>query len=499
MNLKVLEEETFELLLNNGGFQIADCGPLCSPVNSFEIKRDDKQRLLLTTHSDGNSKKDSRKFPDFPAGTVHSNIACVTLSSSDMTVVAKGVRPFDKNRRSNPVTRAYETTEKAWVDSLEAVPDDVGRVHQLIEWVDNVDTHLYRWPHSLEENLETTATKTLSGGDEPLTQHAKEWSSSMRGCLRLNIAGNEIYIAPFQNHKRERPSGPGFILYKKFPSEDIRRKIRECLSFAFGLPMIYLGHTLLSEEFEFIGFKALTPYIIDEKSIYSLQALPPAPVGSKYATLIDPNVFSRTVNALFAHFDELNFQHISWIYWHAVCSPTHAMPVQLGAGIEALQRAYRKLDKPQYETNLLDLTNAKRLKDEYLKMVEAMPIEEGEKEVLRNKASGLNDPPQHILNERFFASLSLDMGDKEMRAWQSRNKAAHGSTTKPGDSCELIRDTHLLKNIFHRVIISMTGASDQYIDCYSPKFPIRQLRESVEATDRFFSRGDRAPQYRRVA
>lgn len=487
MNLKIWEKETFELLLNNGMFQITDCGPLCSPINSFEIKRDDKQRLLLTTRCDENSKNGSLNSPKLPAGTVHSNIVCITLSSSDMTVIAKGVMPFSQNT-SHHLTNVRGTTESAWIDSLESVPDDVERVHQLIEWVDNVDTALYHWPHNLEENLVTTATRILSGGDETLTQHAKESTSSMRGCLRLNIAGNEIYIAPFRNHKKERPSGPGFILYKKFPCEDIRRKIRECLSFAFGLPLVYLGYTLLSEELEFIGFKAVTPYIIDE-SAYSLLALPPAPVGSAHAKLIDPNVFSRTVNALFAHFDELNFQHVSWIYWHAVCSPMHTMPVQLGAGMEALMAAYRKLDKPQYETKLLDATNAKHLRDEFLKIVEAMPLKDPEKEVLRKKASGLNSPSQDILNDRFFASLLLDMEGKEKSAWQRRNDAAHGNTTKPGDSCELIRDIQLLKNIFHRIVISMTGASNQYIDCYSPKFPIRQLRESVEATDRFFFEG----------
>ncbi len=489
MNLKVWEEETFELLLNNGMFQITDSGPLCSPINSFEIKRDEKQRLLLTTLCDKKSKNGSFNFPKLPAGTVHSNIACVTLSNADMTVIAKGVRPFDQNRRSNPVTKGYVTTEKAWVDSLEAVPEDVEQVHQLIEWVDNVDTAFYHWPHNLEKNLETTATRTLSGGAEPVTQHVKERTLSSSGCLMLNIAGNEIYIAPFRNNKRERPSGPGFILYKKFPCENIRRKIRECLSFAFGLPLVYLGYTLLSEKSEFVGFKAVTPYIIDE-SAYSLPALPPAPVGSKYAKLIDPNVFSRTVNALFAHFDELNFQHISWIYWHAVCSPMHTQPVQLGAGIEALQKAYRKSNKSRYKTCLLDSTKAKHLREEFLKIVAAMiPEDTEEKRELIKKASELNSASLRLQNERFFASLSLDMGDKEKKAWQRRNDAAHGNTTEPGESNELIRDIQLLKNIFHRIVISMTGASNQYIDCYSPKFPVRQLRESVEASDRFFFEG----------
>ncbi|MDD5169901.1 MAG: hypothetical protein PHN75_13870, partial [Syntrophales bacterium] len=336
MNLKVWEEETFELLLNNGMFQITDCGPLCSPINSFEIRRDDKQRLVLITRSDGSSRRDKLKYPELPAGTVHTINACVTLSGPDMTVVAKGVHPFSQNRCENPTTRTYETTEKATIESLESVPSDIKRVHQLIEWVDNVDTAFYHWPHNVEEKLDTIAIRSPSGGVELLIQHAKERTLSLSGCLWLNIAGHEIYIAPFQNHKRERPSGLGFILYKKFLCEDIRRKIRECMSFVFGLPLVYLGYSLLSEDFNFVGFKAITPNIIDER-VYSLPALPPAPVGSKYANLIDPTVFSRTVNALFTHFDDLNFQHVSWIYWHAVCSPMHTQPVQFGAGIEALQ------------------------------------------------------------------------------------------------------------------------------------------------------------------
>ena len=487
MNLKVLEGEAFEIL-NNGMFQITDCGPLCSPINSFKIKRDDKKRLLLTTLCEGNSQG-LLNFPKLPAETVHLNIACVTLSSSDMTVVAKGVSPFDQSSRLNPVTKIYEKTEKATVDSLEAIPNDIECVHQLIEWVDNVDTSLYLWPHNLEENLQTISTRTFSGGANPLTQYEEERIISSRGCLWLNIAGNEIYIAPFKNQKKERPSGPGFILYNNFPCEDIRRKIRECLSFAFGLPMIYLGYTLLSRDYKSVGFKAIIPYTIDERA-YSMPALPPAPVGSRYAKLIDPNIFSRTVNALFAHFDNLKLQHIFWIYWHAVCSPMHTQPVQLGAGIEALQKAYRKLNKSKYKTQLLEPKNATQLKDEFLKIVDDMiPEETEEKEELRKKASNLNAFSQRVQNERFFASLFLDMSDKEKDAWQRRNDAAHGNTNKSGDSCELIRDIHLLKNIFHRVVISMTGASNEYIDCYTPRFPIRQLRESVEALDKFFFEG----------
>jgi len=366
MNLKAWKAEAFELLLNNGKFQITDFGPLCSPIKHFEIKRDDKQRLLLTTCCDEKSRNGSLNSPQLAAGTVHSNIASITLSSSDMTVIAKGVRPFDQSS-SDHVTNNREFTEKAEIDLLESLPDDVEQVHQLIEWVDNVDTYLYVWPHDLEENLEIVGSRTFSGGSEMQALYAKEQAVRPMGGLRLNIAGNEIYIAPFQNRTRERPSSPGFILYKKFPCDDTRRKIRECLSFAFGLPLIYLGYTLLSKESKFIGFQAVTPYIIDE-SIYSRVALPPMPVGSIYK-LIDPDVFSKTVNALFMHYYALNFRHVSWIYWHAMYSPMHTQPVQFGGGIEALRKAYKELNPPRYKTSIFDpdSVNAKKFERRFSK------------------------------------------------------------------------------------------------------------------------------------
>ena len=56
----------------------------------------------------------------------------------------------------------------------------------------------------------------------------------------------------------------------------------------------------------------------------------------------------------------------------------HTQPVQLGAGIEALQRAYRELNKSEYKTRLLNPKKAAQLKREFLKIVDAMIPEETE-------------------------------------------------------------------------------------------------------------------------
>lgn len=486
MNLDLLEKESFESFLNSGLFKLSDWGPLHGPVNSFELKRDEKHRLILVAHSAGTSQRDSKQFPDVASGAIYSNDATATFLGADMRVIANGVHPFSLNRYNDPLTKARSTCEKASIDTIELIPAQEGEVHQMLEWVDNLDTSLYIFPHSLEEERRIAVTRTLGGAEVPVVQHANAKESSFRRCLRLIVGECEIFIVPLRKQKDERPSGPAVICYRGFVDDETRRRIRECLSFAFGLPLVYFGYSLFSVEFELLGFKAVTPYVADE-SLQHLLALPPAPVGhpSRHARWIDADVFSTTVNALFQHYEEIDFRQISWIYWHAVCSPTHSQPVQFGAGIELLEKAYRKINKGKYVTTLLDSSRAQLLADGFLKIVGTMELNAEEREILQNKASGLNSPPQKILNKRFFAALALGMSEKEIAAWQRRNDSAHGVSTTNGGASDLMRDISLLKNILHRLILSMTSASQFYVDCYSPNFPIRLISESVDGPERW--------------
>lgn len=133
MNLIVWEEETFESLLNCRMFKITDYGPLYSPVNSFEIKRNDKKELILTTYSGGDSRKDKHKFDDLPSGSIHSLTDSITLSGSDMTVIAKGVWSRGLYVEPDLKTKTYVRKETSWIDTLEAIPENTEQVHQLIE------------------------------------------------------------------------------------------------------------------------------------------------------------------------------------------------------------------------------------------------------------------------------------------------------------------------------------------------------------------------------
>jgi hypothetical protein len=49
----------------------------------------------------------------------------------------------------------------------------------------------------------------------------------------------------------------------------------------------------------------------------------------------------------------------------------------------------------------------------------------------------------------------------------------------PGIEPEIIRDTKLLKVLFHRMLLKIVDGSDHYYDYASLDFPIRNLREPV--------------------
>ncbi len=219
MNLKVWEEETFEYLLNSGAFKITNYGPLYSPVNSFEINRNDKKELILTTYSGRDSRKDKYTSPDLLAGTIYSLTDSITFEGSDfnMTVIAKGVWSRGHRSESDHKTNTYVRKEIIWIDTLEAIPEDTERVHQLIEWVENLDTSLYFWPHSLSEDREVSIIRTFNNKTKKLKQHIKQKDYSLtQGCLGLNICGNEIYIASFEKKEASDLVAPVSYCTKNF-------------------------------------------------------------------------------------------------------------------------------------------------------------------------------------------------------------------------------------------------------------------------------------------
>jgi hypothetical protein len=79
-------------------------------------------------------------------------------------------------------------------------------------------------------------------------------------------------------------------------------------------------------------------------------------------------------------------------------------------------------------------------------------------------------------------ALQISIGADEDAAWKRRDQAAHGLPIPEGKELEAIRDMKLLTGLFHRLLLSMSGATDDYIDYTSPGMPLRPLSEPVPSS-----------------
>ena len=75
--------------------------------------------------------------------------------------------------------------------------------------------------------------------------------------------------------------------------------------------------------------------------------------------------------------------------------------------------------------------------------------------------------------------IGIALGSDESRAWKRRNDAAHGVAMESGEELEVIRDIHLLKVMFHRMLLRIINGADTYHDYATPGFPIRKLADPV--------------------
>jgi hypothetical protein len=208
--------------------------------------------------------------------------------------------------------------------------------------------------------------------------------------------------------------------------------------------------------------------------------MPPAPLGTRYQREINAGLLSRAVNSLFVLYDDIKFEGLSWAYWHALCATMHIAGVHFGSAIEALQRRYVEIHPGAFETTLVTDRDAwKALADEFRLAISKLAIPEENKKMLSDNVGNVNRTPQRVIIERFLMSINIQLGADEKQAWRRRNDAAHGNELKSGSELQIIRDTQLLKILFHRILMRVTNATDTYYDYCTPGFPVRNLSDSV--------------------
>jgi len=470
------EWEDFEDIIKSHQTVISDPGPLKNPIRSFVIERDPELGLVMQTRGPQDAKGGA---PTPPPGTVRHNMDAVTFTSiMGLQLVAEGVQPNAERTKYHDDPAIGELQQDSSVYRLKGSVYPYDReTKYVIDWLANLDS-VFHWPDNIEDITETKKTRKLG-----LDAHGPVMSASCRPegngrhCVQLTVDGCTLFLCCAEKNIAKTVKKPGYILYVGNSSDEFRDKVRRCLSFALGMYLVYLGHSSFCENWELIHFEAVSAYSLGGKA-FDLPAMPPSPLGFKWEWEIDRDVLSRAVNALYRDYGALNFGAVSWAYWHAVAATPHIAGAHYGAAIESLERAYLKTNGIKVKRTLLDEQPWSALQKELESCITQANLNAEVTTILRNKISKLNEAPQSIVTDNLLLSLGLTLGDRESRAAsQVRNNSAHGKDDEV--DIEWIRNLTIVRTRFHRMLLSMTNASDRYYDYFTIGRPTRGLAESI--------------------
>jgi hypothetical protein len=470
------EQETFEIV-NKGHFHMTNPGPLHAPVHTSCFRYDDDLHLILETRAPAEAKSTAEVHP---RGTLRTKKETVELKNvADMHAVATGVFSTSYRIHHNIETGQSELIEKAHINQLEAVLQPNVLPAYTIDWIANLRDR-FHWPDSIDIKNETTQTTRIGSLDEAITRIGSETrKSGTQGAVKLKVDGVQIYLCALRLEYSESLISPGCIIYYGKPDERFRKKVQVAISFALGTYLVDLGSTLYSEDWHIVSFKSHSAYSIDRKA-FSLPVLPPVPLGVRWQNEITREALDRLVNAIFKNYESLNFEHVSWAYWHALCATPHIAPVHFGAAIETLLRGYVAMRPERFSSKIIPgKATWKGFSAAVEQVIAELEIPDANKQALIKNLGNLNRVNIRDLMNAVSNDLGIKLGDDEWQAWDRRNDAAHGMELKVGEELALIQDVKLLKIIFHRLLLRIVGGCASYIDYASLDFPIRGLDTPV--------------------
>lgn len=475
--MKNTEWESFESVLTSKHFEISSWGPLDGPVQAFSIRRDATLKIMLETISNGSSTTTAEEIP---AGTVRQATEIVSFVSALFGGAASaiGVIPLRSNVSIQADASNSVKVETATAQIIKWSADGERECIYTIDWLENVPSS-FIWPDYTETKLETSLHKTFKSSTCEIVMHSSEGAGeNNRGCVHLVIDGIDIFFGRSVRVEMEHIKSPGYILYRGKPTEVLRERLINALSFAFGAYLVYLGHTSFDKDWHAVGCEAVSPSTLGGAAT-RLMTAPPSPMGMMYRNEINPALLQRFVDAIFGVYDSYNLRGVFWGYWHAIAAPVHMASVHFGAVIEGLQASFFKKEKTASK-ELVAADIWQSLSAQFVAEIEKTPESAEGKRILANKLKELNVAPQSVLMERFLGSLKIEMGEVEEKAWRNgRNRAAHGRKIRPNQYVSVIRENKALQVLSSRIILAISKSADSYHDYYSLKNPIRPLAVAI--------------------
>jgi len=469
--------ESFEEIIKSYAPVVNDHGPLAGPIHRFTIRRDSDLSLRMETEAPGSANEPQSSHP---AGTVRINDDRVTFHTDlGLELEAIGVQATRTNRHFEGIAPGV-TTQIVNIHRLVGKLPGSEAPRYAIDWLENVPSQ-YLWCDNIKSESSDSSNVVLGGVPSNRPKFEIKGSSSGGGsgwaAAGLEVDGLQLYLCDLVETKGTHATNPGCIVYVGLPTDEFRDRVRRCLSYAFGSYFVYLGISRFDVEWHTTDFEAISPYSMRGQAMM-LPPMPPSPLGGPRGFWdIDAGRLSRMVNVLYTKYDELNFGVVSWAYWHAVTATPHIGAVHFGAALESLQRAFLCSSSVSASSTVVDEEAWGKIRSALETSLASLGLPPKTLETFKNKVRNLNSRSQHSTSKDLIDELGLVLSSREKQAHNARHESAHGKDDEV--DVEWIRDLKLLRVLFHRILLAMTQANDEYYDYFTMGNPIRKVKEPV--------------------
>jgi hypothetical protein len=364
------------------------------------------------------------------------------------------------------------------IDSIEFSLAHSKKSAYVVEDLANVPTN-YLWPSAASDKSTTSNTRTFPGNPPIIFKTEQGRLNTHRTAMQIDVDGTKLIIGEIvelDNNVKD----PGYITYIEYKDEPLRNQIRDCMSYAFGLPLVYFGYSEYDEKGKLTAFKALSPATVNGRA-WDIPSLPPAPITQQNGTtnLLDIDLFQNITTRLLKSIYLYNISVLLWRLWYAESAPYFMRPAYFGALIEGFQKVYIKSNDAVSRT-IVEKSEYSKVKKTLLRYLNRLKVGEAEKSLFLNNIHSGNCTSHRVVSERFYLNLGLEIGSLENNAWSKRNDAAHGNVIHEDDQINFIRETKILRAMLHRIILKVTDGSPYYFDYYTYGRPIRLISESIQ-------------------
>lgn len=424
---------------------------------TIKVKREDDASLLCTIEGQ------MLNFSSPKLGTVHKVEDHMTVSSPNGKCIRlSGMLYIGKKGNSNHEVHYFKVARIDFKGQIKSTHKEA----YFVEWLDNLSSNFIYPDYMKIEKSEETKVSFDNSGNSSLSFSQKE-SNYIRNCINLEISKIKFILIMLKD-TIDTYGKKGLIFYQNPIDESLRKKIRWCLSFLLGRPLVCIGYGIYNENYQLISFEAVTP---DTNLKSRTPTLPPAPLD-KIPSLnsISSEVLNTLIGKLINKYDEYDLEYIFSLYWLAINAHEKVKATIFGSCIEQLIKHHLANTKEKSSGQILSSEKWKSL-TQCIKKV----LTEEEYDQIKNKFGYLNEKPiKNKINDA-CESLGFELSKEELEAWKQRNDASHGNKVK--QNFEKIKKTieanKRLKMIFHKMLLSISDINE-YID-YASNHVIRSL------------------------